>query len=88
MIHCQIANAIEQITGIPKDCLYRPLSLGGDTQRTVFIPSDIWKFKDGQHALKISLTDDEKKLKDAIIAGEKKVKLLICSFYVAILTLK
>ncbi|GAG89123.1 unnamed protein product, partial [marine sediment metagenome] len=67
-----IAAAVEQLTGIPKKDLYKPMKVGGATQRTVFIPSDIWKFKDGQTKLTPYLTPEQKKLKEKIKAGEKK----------------
>jgi len=67
-----IAAAVEQQTGIRKKDLYKPMWVGGATQRTVFIPSDIWKFKAGQINLKPHLTREQKKMKEKIKAGEKK----------------
>jgi len=67
-----IASAVGQLTGIPKKDLYKTLKVGGATQRIVFIPSDIWKFKDGQSKLTPYLTPEQKNLKEKIKAGEKK----------------
>ncbi len=67
-----IAKAIEQLTGIPLKSLYKPWKIGGKTQRAVFIPSDIWKFKDGQTKLKDGITSEQKKLKETISVGEQE----------------
>ncbi len=65
-----IANAIGQLTGIRKEDLYRQLRVGGGVQWTVFIPSDIWKYKDGQ----TKLSDGQIKLGTGITQVQKEMK--------------
>ena len=41
-----IAKAVENITGIPKDKSLKIWNIGKDTKQAVFIPNDIWKYNE------------------------------------------
>jgi len=69
-----VAKAVEQKTGIPKAKLLKPWDIEGNTRWAVFIPKDIWKFKDGQTDLAEAEQSKEDPLHDKLQKMKKDIE--------------